>query len=163
MKMKNVMMSLCITLSLLECASCNGNKVLDNAKDSYDDSLFADVDFVSILDSDSFEVGEICEDPIEPEINYTVGLRIQNLNYSQRIFVSYEIKFDTVINDTIRVKDITRMRMSTYNREIPDSVLKKDSVLQKEVYDRLIHNTYTTKDDIRGKHIFGTAVVLRGK
>ena len=161
--MKSVIMLWCVILPLLGCSSCNRNRALDNAKDSYDDSLFANIDFVSILDTDSFEVGEICEDPIEPEINYTVGLRIQNLNYSQRIFVSYEIKFDTVINDTIRVKDITRMRMSTYNREIPDSVLKKDSVLQKEVYDRLIHNTYTTKDDIRGKHIFGTAVVLRGK
>ncbi len=161
--MKNVMMLLCITIFLLECTSCNRNRALDNAKDSYDDSLSADVDFVSILDSDSFEVGEICEDPIEPEINYTIGFKIQGFNYNHAILVSYEIKFDTVINDTIRVKDITRMRMSTFNREIPDSVLKKDSVLQREVYDLLIHNTYTTKDNIQGKHIFGTAVVLSGE
>lgn len=157
--MKNVIKLWCIIFPLLGCLSCNRNRRMDNAKDSYGDSLFADVDFVSILDSDSFEVGEICEDPIEPEINYTIGFKIEDLNYSQSITVRYEIKFDTVVNDTIRVKDITRIHMSTYNREIPDSILSKDSVLRKKVYDLLIHNTYTTKDDIRGKHIFGTAVV----
>lgn len=50
-----------------------------------------------------------------------------------------------------------------YNDEIPESILMKDSVLQRKVYEWLFNNTYTTKDDIQGKRIFGTAVVLSGE
>ena len=90
-------------------------------------------------------------------------MKIPDLKYDKKIFVRFEIKFKTVVRDTIIVDSIAHMCLYTYyNDEIPESILMKDSLLQRKVYEWLFNNTYTTKDDIQGKRIFGKGVIVKG-
>ena len=100
-----------------------------------------------------------CVNPIEPKIMFNSVLRMEDYKYEGRIFVPFALTIDTIIGETIRVKDVRIACM--YNKVTPDSILKKDSVLQEKVKDWLLNNIYTTKDSIRGTMVFGTGVVMK--
>ena len=149
------------------CCDCCRKVVFDNTRNfSYTDSLVSIVEYDpdgefnnSIGDSGMIEPAE----PKEPIIKFNTILKIPDLKYDKKIFVRFEIKFKTVVRDTIIVDSIAHMCLYTYyNDEIPESILMKDSLLQRKVYEWLFNNTYTTKDDIQGKRIFGKGVIVKG-